>query len=120
MSSCEIPGSVSIRTQLRIATEDPRIFRPIEIAEAIEVARIIRRDVQIPEEIRPVLETGICLDLMPGHLTPRKSLIAEALRVSVRTVRRHELAWELNDQRLRFDIVHRAARLVFANRGSNL
>lgn len=118
--SGEIVGSASLRSQIGIEAEDPRIFRPISVAEALEVARIIRADTSIEEEIREVVEVGIPLDLMPAHLTPRKEILAEALRVSVRTIRRRELAWELCDQRVRFDLVHRASRLVFANRGSRL
>ena len=118
--SGEIVGSASLRSQIGIAAEDPRIFRPISVAEALEVASIIKADTSIEEDIRDVIEVGIPLDLMPAHLTPRKELLAEALRVSVRTIRRRELAWELCDQRVRFDLVHRASRLVFANRGSRL
>ena len=118
--SGEIVGSASLRSQIGIAAEDPRIFRPISVAEALDVARIIKADTSIDEDIREVVEVGIPLDLMPAHLTPRKELLAEALRVSVRTIRRRELAWELCDQKVRFDLVHRASRLVFANRGSKL
>ena len=118
--SGEIVGSARLRSQIGIAAEDPRIFRPISVAEALDVARIIKADTSIEEDIRDVIEVGILLDLMPAHLTPRKEILAEALRVSVRTIRRRELAWELCDQRVRFDLVHRASRLVFANRGSRL
>jgi hypothetical protein len=118
--SGEIVGSASLRSQIGIAAEDPRIYRPISVAEALDAARIIKADTSIEEDIRDVIEVGIPLDLMPAHLTPRKELLAEALRVSVRTIRRRELAWELCDQRIRFDLVHRASRLVFANRGSRL
>jgi hypothetical protein len=114
----EEPGSVSIRAQVGIRAEDPRVFRPIRLTEALRVARIIAADDSIPEEIRGLVEVGIPLDLMPGHVTPAKTALAEALRVSVRTIRRRELAWELCDQRVRFDLVHRASRLVFAERGS--
>jgi hypothetical protein len=114
----EEPGSVSIRAQVGIRAEDPRVFRPIRLTEALRVARIIAADESIPEEIRGLVEVGIPLDLMPGHVTPAKAALSEALRVSVRTVRRRELAWELCDQRVRFDLVHRASRLVFAERGS--
>lgn len=120
MRRVEEPGAVSIRSQVGIRAEDPRVFRPIRLAEALKVARIIRADETIPEEIRALVEVGIPLDLMPGHVTPAKAALAEALRVSVRTVRRRELAWETADQRLRFDLVHRAARLVFAERGSKV
>jgi len=118
--SGEIVGSASLRSQIGIAAEDPRIFRPISVIEALDVARIIKADTSIEEDIRDVIEVGIPLDLMPAHLTPKKEILAEALRVSVRTIRRRELAWELCDQRVRFDLVHRASRLVFANRGSKL
>lgn len=118
--SGEIVGSASLRSQIGIEAEDPRIFRPISVTEALEVARIIKADETIDEEIRDCIEVGIPLDLMPSHLTPRKETLAEALRVSVRTIRRRELAWELSDQRIRFELVHRASRLVFANRGSRL
>jgi hypothetical protein len=116
----EIPGAASIRTQVGIRSEDPRVFRPIRLTEALRAARIIRADETLSEEIRALVEVGIPLDLMPGHVTPPKAALAEALRVSVRTIRRRELAWETADQRLRFDLVHRAARLVFAERGSRI
>ena len=115
----DIPGAASIRSQVGIQAEDPAIFRPIEVDEAIEAARVLKRDETISEEIRDLLEVGIALDLMPGHLTAPKTAIAERLRVSVRTIRRREIDWELVDQRIRFDLTHRAARLVFAARGAN-
>lgn len=118
--SGEIVGSASLRSQIGIEAEDPQIFRPISVTEALEVARIIKADETIEEEIREVIEVGIPLDLMPSHLTPAKSALAEALGVSVRTIRRRELAWETADQRLRFDLVHRASRIVFTERGARL
>ena len=120
MSRAEIPGSASVRSQVGILPEDPAIFRPIMLEEALAAARIIGRDSQIQDEIRCILDVGIVLDLMPGHLTPRKAALSEALTLSVRTIRRREIAWELGDQRSRFDLVHRASRLVFANRGASI
>lgn len=120
MRRLEEPGAVSVRAQVGIEQEDPRVFHPIRLAEALKVARILKRDETLPEEIREILEVGIPLDLMPGHVTPAKSALAEALGVSVRTIRRRELAWETADQRLRFDLVHRASRLVFTERGARL
>lgn len=117
MSRIEIPGAASIRSQVGIVPEDPEVFRPIEIKEALEAVGILERDETISEEIRALLSVGILLDLMPGHLTPRKSMIAERLRVSVRTIRRREIDWELVDPRIRFDLTHRASRLVIAARG---
>ena len=120
MSRAEIPGSASVRSQVGILPEDPAIFRPIMLEEALAAARIIGRDSQIEDEIRCILDVGIVLDLMPGHLTPRKAALSEALTLSVRTIRRREIAWELGDQRARFDLVHRASRLVFDNRGASI
>lgn len=120
MMRVELSGPASIRAQVGIVSEDPRIFRPIKLREALAVARLLKKDEQIPEDVRDVLEVGIPLDLMPAHLTPRKTELAEALNVSTRTIRRREILWELADQRLRFDLVHRASRLVFAERGAKL
>ena len=120
MRRLEEPGAVSVRSQVGIEQEDPRIFHPIRLAEALKVARILKRDDALPEDIRDIIEVGIPLDLMPAHVTPAKSDLAEALGVSVRTIRRRELAWETSDQRLRFDLVHRASRLVFTERGARL
>ena len=120
MRRLEEPSAFSVRSQVGIEQEDPRVFHPIRLAEALKVARILKRDEALPEDILDILEVGIPLDLMPSHLTPAKTALAEALGVSVRTIRRRELAWETEDQRLRFDLVHRASRIVFTERGARL
>ena len=118
--SAEIPGSVSLREQLGISQEDPKVFKPITLEEAIQAARVIADDTTIQPEMRPRVEVGLILDLMPAHLTPRKEIIAKALDLSPRTIRRRELEWESFDQIERFDLVRHALRVVIATRAANL
>jgi hypothetical protein len=114
--SAEIPGSVSLREQLGIEQEDPKIFKPITLEESMEAAKVVAADTTIDDDLRPCIEIGIILDLMPAHLTPRKERIARAMNISARTVRRRELDWELLDPLQRFDLVRNALRVVITGR----
>ena len=120
MSRVDEPGSQSIRAQIGIRTEDPAVFHPITLEEALEVAQIIAADESLDREYARAAETGIVLDLMPGDLTPRKDVVAQALGLSVRTIRRRELVWELSNQLERFSLVMRALRLLIAKRGAKV
>lgn len=116
----EIPGSVSLREQLGIEQEDPRIFKPISLEEAINASRMIADDTTIQPDMRNRVEVGLILDLMPAHLTPRKEAVAKALNLSTRTIRRRELEWEMIDPLDRFDLVRNALRVVVAERARML
>lgn len=120
MSRIDEPGSQSIRAQIGIRTEDPAIFHPITLDEALEVAKIVSGDESLEREYARAAEIGIVLDLMPGDLTPRKESVARALGLSVRTIRRRELVWELSNQIDRFAMVMRALRLLIAKRGAKV
>jgi hypothetical protein len=114
------PGSQSIRAQLGIAQEDARIFRPNRLIECLRVARIIRKDESITPEVRRLVEVGVVLDLMPGHLRPRRERMAAALRCSVCTVEDLEIEWEAFCALQRFDLVRRACRLIVSMRAADL
>lgn len=118
MSKVSIPGPVSIRSQLGILTEDARVFHPITMTEALEVALLIKRDVELPRRTRKCVVLGIILDLMPGHLTPAKGVLATLLDCSYETIQDHELEWEATDQNVRFELTRRAMRMIIAARGS--
>ena len=112
-------GSASMRSQLGIKSEDPRIFRPVTMREALAAAKTVARDECIDSWMAGILCVGLPLDLMPSHLTPRKQDLAAALGVSVRTVRRREIDWECHPrQDTRWLLVHRAFRLIVARRGA--
>lgn len=120
MARLHEPGSQSIRAQLAIRQEDPAVFRPNRLAESLRVARIIRDDEALPREVRRLAEVGIVLDLMPGHLMPRRERMARALGCTVRTILRRQVEWEGIDPMLRLDIVRRAMRLVISMRAADL
>ena len=120
MDKVHEPGSQSIRAQLGIAQEDARIFRPNRLIECLRVARIIRDDESITPEVRRLVEVGIVLDLMPGHLRPRRERMAAALGCSVRTVVRREIEWEAVCVLERFELVRRACRLIVSMRAADL
>ena len=113
------PGSEAIRSQMAIAQEDPTIFRANTLTESLRVARIIRDDEEIVPRVRRLVEVGIVLDLMPGHLRPRRDRMARALGCTVRTVLRREIEWEGIDPLNRFVLVHRACRLILAMRAAD-
>ena len=120
MIRADVPGTQSVRAQLGIAPEDPRVYRPVELTEALDAARLIARDSTLDQRARSIAEVGITLDLMPGHRTPKKSTLAAVMSLSSKTVRRREIAWEMGDQVARFDAVARAVRVVFAARGAEV
>lgn len=111
------PGSESIRRQLGIRAEDPRVFRPYTLTEAIDAARLMESDEAIADEVRQMLSVGLAYDLMPAHLMPRVEQVAGRLGTSVRRVRRYRLLWETVDPDVRFNVVRRACRLILAWRG---
>jgi hypothetical protein len=119
MGRLQEPGSEAIRGQLAIVAEDPEVFKPHSLYESLKVARIIRDDEDIAPEIRRLVEVGIVLDLMPGHLRPRRDRMARALGCSVRTLLRREIEWEGVDPMVRFGLVRRAARLIVAMRAAD-
>lgn len=117
LGSVDEIGSQSIRRMLEIEPEDPAIFRPYTVPEAIDSARIISQDGSMPVEVRSMLSVGIAYDLMPAHLMPSVNELAVRLRTTSRRVRRIRLVWETLDPDLRFSIVRRACRMILAKRG---
>jgi hypothetical protein len=113
------PGAASIRSQLDIEQEDPAIFHPYTLDEASWAARVIRGDCEIPIEVRSLVEIGIPLDMMPQHLRPTPTRLARSARVTTRTARIRELAWEGTDPVLRLVLVRRACRMVLARRAAD-
>jgi hypothetical protein len=113
-------GSGSIRSIMGIETEDPRIFKPWEIALCLRAARILSRDHAIHPSLRGMVLLGIVLDLRPAQLTPSRAELARLLRVSVATIQRREAAWELFDPSERFDLVRRASRMCLVWRAQGI
>jgi len=111
------PGSQSIRRMLGIRPEDPKVFRPYTVPEAVAAAAIISADGGIAAEVRAMIPVGLAYDLCPAHLMPDCAEVATRLRVSPRRVRRQRLIWETVDPDLRFALVRRACRLILAWRG---
>jgi len=118
MARLQDPGSESIRSQLDIVPECPVVFRPYTLQEALSIARVIRTDEELPPKVRRLLEVGVVLDLMPGHLRPRRSRHARAIGCTVRTLLNRELRWEAVDPLVRSEIVRRALRLGMARRAA--
>jgi hypothetical protein len=116
----EEPGTASIRAQASIEQEDERVFHPFTLREALRVARLIRDDEALSPKVRALAEVGVVLDLMPGHLMPRRHDHAVALGVTVRTIRRRAIRWEGVDQRVKFYTTQIAARAIIAERGAKL
>ncbi len=119
MERCELPGTASIRAQIGIVQEDPRVFHPFTIEEAIRAADAISIDSTIPNPVRRLLRVGIALDLRPGHLTPTKSALGRALDLDRRTVAAREGLWECLDPILRADLVGRAAAMILLRRAQS-
>ena len=113
-----LPGSVSVRAQLGIRTEDPKIFRRYTLAEAIRCAKVLASDRDIALFVRALLPVGLCLDLRPGHISATITSIAEACGIGARTVRQHRVMWECVDSAIRFDAVKRSCGLILTWRGS--
>ena len=71
-----IPGSASVRSQLGIVAEDPRIFRPYAVEELSSAAEILARDESISDHVRRLIPIGVVYDLRPAHLMPRVEQVA--------------------------------------------
>lgn len=111
------PGSASVRSQLGIEQEDPMVFRPYTLDEALRAVQILARDESVPIEVRSLIPVGVVLDLMPAHLTPETPVLASVLRLKPGTVRTRRLLWELVDEVERFEVVRRACGMILAWRG---
>ena len=111
------PGSASVRSQLGIEQEDPLVFRPYTLDEALRAVQILARDESVPMEVRSLIPVGVVLDLMPAHLTPETPALASVLRLKPGTIRTRRLLWELVDEVERFEIVRRACGMILAWRG---
>ena len=117
LGSVDEPGAQSVRRMLGIRPEDPRIFKPYSLGEAVAAARIICGDDALDGGVRMLVPVGLAYDLCPAHLMPEAGTLAASLSVSVRRIRRHRLIWETVDPALRFALVRRACRLILAWRG---
>jgi hypothetical protein len=120
MRRLEEPGTASIRSQVGIAQEDPSVFYPFTLREALRVARFVRDDESIDRRVRALAEVGVVLDLMPGHLMPRRHDHAVALGVSARTIRRRAIRWEGVSESVKFYTTQITARAIIAERGAKL
>ena len=118
MARLQDPGSQAIRSQLDIEPECPVVFRPYTLSEALGIARIIREDEELSPDVRRLLEVGVVLDLMPGHLRPRRDRHARAIGCAVRTLLNRELRWEAVDPLVRDEIIRRAVRIGMARRAA--
>lgn len=86
---------------------------PFTLAESLAAAAVVWPETRMPE---PLAVAGIVCDLMPGHRTPRRSVLARRLRIDVETLRALLLLWECTDDAVRFDATQRAVRIIRARR----
>lgn len=119
MARLSEPGSKAIRGQLDIEPECPVVFRPYTLLEALGIARMIREDEKLSDKVRRLIEVGIVLDLMPGHLRPRRAAHARAIGCAVRTVLNRELRWDGVDPLVRDELTRRAVRIGMARRAAD-
>lgn len=118
MERLDLPGTASIRSQIGIEQEDPAVFHPYRVAEAVRAADVLSGDSEVPRPVRRLLRVGLALDLRPGHLTLTKSELGRRLALDRRTVKARELAWESLDPLLRFELVRRASVMILMWRGT--
>jgi ABC-type multidrug transport system ATPase subunit len=112
------PGVVSVRSQIGIVAEDPRIFRPYTVDEALRCAAILRRDLEIPGTVRRLLSVGLPFDLLPGHLSPSEEALGRRLRIRASLVEDRRVLWECVEPGIRFDLARRASAMILVWRGS--
>jgi len=87
--------------------------RPFGFAESYAAAEIVWPDTRLPREIAVA---GIVFDMMPGHLSPRRAVIAKRLRVEPETVGALLAIWELVEPGARFDAVRRSVAIARVRR----
>jgi len=112
-----ILGTECFRRQLGIGQDDPKVFRPVTLDEAVAAASIVATDDSVRGS-RACARVGIVYDLMPLHVRPDASCVARKLRIKDATVRRRELQWEMCPPVVRFELVRRAMRSVIAFRAA--
>lgn len=112
------PGISAIRSQLGVVAEDPRIFKAYSEDEAIRAARTIAEDDLLDRRVRRLVAVGIPFDLRPAHLMPRVDRFAARIKRSPERVRSDLILWESLDPVTRFDLVHRAVRMILAWRAA--
>lgn len=86
--------------------------RPFTLTESLAAADVVWFTTGFPAI---VVRVGICVDLAPGELTPRRAISAR-LRVSRANLDTLEMLWTLSDERIRFLAVRDAVRLIRAER----
>ena len=110
-------GVASIRSQIGIEDEDPTVFRPYEVSEILQCAKILVTDDRTPQAVRRLLRVGLCYDLRAGHLSPLPDALAVTLGISARRVRAARLRWECVAPALRFDLCARSVGMILCWRG---
>lgn len=110
------PSAYEIRQRWGIVQNDGRIFKPYTLDECLAAADLISSDPAIRRNAKPVVRLGVVLDLMVGHLTPRRATLARRFKVSRVVLADLERQWELWDQGDRMRLVMRSIRLVQADR----
>ena len=110
------PGAHEIRQRWGIVQNDDRIFKPYTLNECLAAAELLSSDSAIQRNAKPVVRLGVVLDMMVGHLTPRRATLARRFKVKRSTLDELERRWELWDQGERMRLVMRAIRLVQADR----
>lgn len=87
--------------------------RPFALGESIAAARVVARESAYP---RSLVLVGVVLDMMPGHLTPRRALLARRLRIRRELVEAAELVWEVADDADRVRLLAAAVRVARVRR----
>lgn len=111
----EIAGTSAVRKHVGIEVDDPRVFRPVTLSEAIAAVDHVCTDA-VASRFMPQARVGLVLDMIPGHRRPRASEIARQLGLKSSTVRRRELLWESCPESIRFDLVRRSIVVVLLTR----
>jgi len=107
------PGAVHTDGVRAAVGADRADARPFALSESIAAARVVARETEYP---RAVALVGIVLDMMPGHLTPRRALLARRLRLRVEIVHAAELVWEVADDAQRVRLLAAAVRVARVRR----
>lgn len=111
-------GSASVRAQIGITPEDPKVFHPYTVDECLWCARVLGSDMLPQIVIARLLPLGLIIDLMPSHLMPSVSILSLRLRRSPEWLRRSRLQWECVDPVIRFALVRKSVAMILMLRGA--
>lgn len=106
-------GAATLDAVRAVAGNDGGPARPFTFAEAWLAAETVHADVPMPRE---VVVSGIVLDMMPGHLAPRRAVLARRLRIRPDTLQSCVALWETVDDHVRFAAVAAAVRVARVRR----